>query len=67
MREWYRGLWCRWTHGGGRVERDRAGRISWRCRRCGRWAEPVPLEEERRVVDREIEAARTSRRDACSG
>lgn len=65
MRGWFRILWCDLRHGGGRVERDDLARLNWRCARCGRWAEPVPPEEERRVVDRDIAAAQAKRRDAC--
>lgn len=48
---WLRAQWCAWTHGGGRIERDPSGRINWQCSRCGRWDEPVSLEQERRLVD----------------
>lgn len=50
-------LWCGWTHGGGRIKRDDQGRINWQCDKCGRWADPVPLETERRVVDTDINRA----------
>lgn len=39
-------LWCEWTHGGGHIERDPSGRVNWQCNRCGRWAQPVPIEDE---------------------
>ena len=46
--------WCAWTHGGGHILRDPSGRVNWQCAKCGRWADPVPLEDERRVVDGDI-------------
>ncbi len=30
--------------------------INWQCRTCGRWADPVPEETERRVIDADIRA-----------
>lgn len=47
-------IWCDWVHGGGTIQRDEQGRINWQCSKCGRWGEPVPLEEERRRVDHDI-------------
>lgn len=44
-------LWCEWTHGGGWVMRDPAGRVNWQCHKCGRWAEPVNAEDERLAID----------------
>lgn len=58
MLNWFRETWCDLFHAGGEITRDRQGRINWRCRTCGRWATPVPLDEERRVIDRELEAYR---------
>ena len=55
--KWLKNLWCSWTHGGGRIERDELGRINWRCAKCGRWHDsPVPLAVERAVIDRDMEA-----------
>ena len=52
MRAWLRQKWCDWTHGGGSIKRDSAGRINWQCRKCGRWSDsPVPLEQERKQTD----------------
>ena len=47
---------CSWFHGGGSIKRDPLGRINWQCKKCGRWADPVPLEQEKRMTDRAIEA-----------
>lgn len=49
-------FWCSWAHGGGNIKRDSQGRINWQCRKCGRWAAPVPLEQEKRMTDRAIQA-----------
>ena len=49
-------LICSWFHGGGYIKRDELGRINWQCKKCGRWADPVPLEQEKRMTDRAIEA-----------
>lgn len=49
-KEW----WCGWTHGGGDIKRDPYMRINWQCRKCGRWAEPVDLQTERLIVERDI-------------
>ncbi len=46
-----RSEWCSLTHGGGFILRDPLGRINWQCKKCGRWANPVPLNDEKRVVD----------------
>ena len=47
--------WCDHLHIGGTIQRDSLGRINWQCDTCGRWSDhPVPLDEERRVVDREL-------------
>lgn len=43
-------LWCDLFHGGGHVTRDPTGCINWQCARCGRWADPVPLEDEAAAV-----------------
>lgn len=51
-------LLCDWTHGGGDIQRDPLGRINWRCRKCGRWSpNPVPLQTEREVCDRDLQEA----------
>ena len=56
---WVAKLWCEWTHGGGHIKRDAKGRINWQCSKCGRWSDyPVPLDEERRMTDRDIARAR---------
>lgn len=56
-----RALWCGWTHGGGRIERDPLGRINWRCAKCGRWSDnPVPIAEERRMTDEALAEYRAS-------
>ena len=47
-------LWCSWTHGGGTIKRDPYDRINWQCVKCGRWAEPVDLQTERIIVERDI-------------
>lgn len=49
--------WCNLTHGGGHIERDPSGRVNWQCNKCGRWAQPVPEQEELSVVDMEIARA----------
>jgi hypothetical protein len=55
MKVWMARSWCRIAHRGGMVTRDPEGRINWQCSTCGRWSDlPVPLHEERRVVDREL-------------
>jgi hypothetical protein len=43
--------WCSTTHAGGYVKRDAQGRINWQCARCGRWGDPVSIEDERDMVD----------------
>lgn len=58
MLKWLRELWCELAHAGGRVQRDPAGRINWQCSTCGRWSVPVPLEDERRAVERDIVSSR---------
>ncbi|WPZ30742.1 hypothetical protein T8A63_07200 [Sulfitobacter sp. OXR-159] len=50
--------WCERFHAGGYVCRDRLGRINWKCDTCGRFANPVTHEDERRVVDAKIEEYR---------
>ena len=50
-------LWCELFHGGGTVKHDSLDRINWQCGKCGRWADPVPLEQEQRMTTRAIEAA----------
>lgn len=45
-------LWCSWTHGGGHILRDTAGRVNWQCAKCGRWAEPVSEADEKAATDR---------------
>ena len=54
---WLKQVLCSWTHGGGHIKRDSQGRINWQCQKCGRWADPVPLEQEQRMTTRAIEAA----------
>lgn len=49
-----RNMWCDWTHGGGRIKRDPYKRVNWQCDKCGRWAEPVDLQVERMIVERDI-------------
>lgn len=34
----------------GDVQRDASGRVNWRCGRCGAWSNPVPAEDEARVI-----------------
>ena len=58
MKAWLKEFWCAWTHGGGGITRDGAGRINWQCARCGRWSVPVSHEDERKVADSEIERYR---------
>ena len=55
---WLRDLWCNVVHGGGHIKRDDQGRINWQCATCGRWSDPVPLEEENELIGRDIDAAR---------
>lgn len=54
MIEWIKRVWCDKTHGGGRIKRDPYQRINWQCDKCGRWAEPVDLQTERMIVERDI-------------
>jgi hypothetical protein len=49
--------WCRATHGGGQIMRDPSGRVNWQCSKCGRWAQPVPEQDERALVDRDLSHA----------
>lgn len=57
MFDWLKKTWCSWLHGGGDIHRDDQGRINWKCHKCGRWSDhPVPIEEEKRVVEREMRA-----------
>jgi len=50
--------WCRWTHGGGRVERDEQGRLNWRCTKCGRWGDyPVSLKDEWQLIGQTVAEA----------
>lgn len=51
-------LWCDWFHGGGHVTRDATGCINWQCARCGRWADPVPLEVEAAAVGEKLRITR---------
>ena len=53
---WIKEFWCSWTHGGGHIKRDSHGRINWQCQKCGRWADAVPLEQEKRMTDLATEA-----------
>ena len=60
---WLSTLWCDWTHGGGRIERDHLGRINWRCAKCGRWSDsPVSRVDEDATVLRDLEAYRQRRK-----
>lgn len=53
----FKEMWCDLFHGGGSIERDNLGRINWQCKKCGRWSRfPVPLDEEKAVIDRDIAA-----------
>jgi hypothetical protein len=56
--------WCDWFHGGGLIKRDHLGRINWQCSKCGRWAEPVEVEEERATTDSELVTALKLAQDA---
>lgn len=53
---WLKKFLCSWTHGGGHIKRDPKGCINWQCQKCGRWADPVPLKQEQRMTDRDVEA-----------
>ena len=53
---WLKQVLCSWTHGGGHIKRDLQGRINWQCQKCGRWADPVTLEQEQRMTTRATEA-----------
>lgn len=55
FKEWIIERWCSWFHDGGDIIRDSADRINWKCRDCGRWAFPVPLVLENKMIDRNIE------------
>ena len=50
--------WCGLTHGGGVITRDPEGRINWRCSKCGRWSDPIPLSKESAMIDEDIRQAR---------
>lgn len=52
-------LWCDWTHGGGYILRDPSGRVNWQCMRCGRWVDPISLEDEARVFDNAVKNSAT--------
>jgi hypothetical protein len=54
---WLKQFLCSWTHGGGHIKRDSQDRINWQCQKCGRWADPVPLETEHRQIAKDIAAA----------
>lgn len=57
LREKVAAAWCHLFHSG-RIDRDHLGRINWRCAMCGRWSDhPVPLDEERAVIDAMIQEA----------
>jgi hypothetical protein len=45
MIDWLAKQWCSWFHGGGQIKRDCYDRINWQCSKCGRWCDPVELEE----------------------
>lgn len=49
--DWFTRLVCGWLHGGGDIKRDDSGRINWRCRKCGGWADPIPLATENAAID----------------
>ena len=53
---WLKDFWCSWTHGGGHIKRDSLDRINWQCQKCGRWADPIPLEQEQKTIDQNIAA-----------
>jgi hypothetical protein len=50
----FKTFWCSWFHGGGDIKRDQQDRINWQCRKCGRWADPVPLKEEAAVIEQAL-------------
>ena len=54
--------WCDTFHGGGSIVRDNLGRLNWQCKKCGRYSDfPVSLEDEKMVIDRDIEAFKARR------
>lgn len=55
---------CSWFHGGGSIKRDQLGRINWQCAKCGRWADPVPLDVEHRQTEKDIAIAIKNRGEA---
>ena len=57
MIEFFKEKICTYFHGGGRIKRDDFGRINWQCDKCGRWGDPVPLKDESRQIDADIETA----------
>lgn len=63
LREGFAALWCDWTHGGGHVLRDPSGRVNWQCQKCGRWATPVPEDDERRTTDSALRLAQQAFRE----
>lgn len=65
MIEWVERHWCSWTHGGGQIKRDDQGCINWQCDKCGRWADPVPLDQERQMVEGDVDAKIAERRRAA--
>ena len=57
MRERIKEFWCSWFHGGGSIKRDQLDRINWQCGRCGRWADPVSLDDEHRQTAKDMAKA----------
>jgi hypothetical protein len=64
MNNWLKVQWCDWFHGGGQIKRDEHGRINWQCDKCGRWADSVEVEEERKMTDSYIIDALKQAQDA---
>jgi len=56
MRKWLKQQWCSLMHMGGRIKRDDQGRINWQCDTCGMWGDPVPIDDEMRHINRDINA-----------
>jgi len=57
--------WCRWTHGGGRIERDEHGRLNWRGVKCGRWGDhPVERKDEWQPIGQSLAAYLKEQSDA---
>jgi hypothetical protein len=41
--------------------RDPSNRVNWQCAKCGRWATPVPLEDERKMTDAALGRAKETK------